>query len=407
MDQACACCGFSWLHRNMGIAILFTCQLYRTEGLVVLMSLNRFVHLVPEREWKPDIPKCKIVVGIEYLKHLKSLALIHLDHKLVPLLVADRVDALLFLNLLLRHRVRLWSLIVCADRPENDIEDINYDLGAAEIYIPLAMRLLSEGLTKKLFIGCHARWTNDTEGVVENARWVREYRLTERDMKDIWDSLRLKSKRHQGLTVFESLEDIDEMENTVVIHAAKARNVFAMQKPDQIRMLGSVLEKWKWYGQTVEIEEREMQELENQEDVKVQEGEEFENAEKAKGLHPRYTDGAECSGQYRAVFMKPRYKLSPRDEKWRWVDSQKEEDEDELYISDEDFRDLRKTQGWWQSYLVANTPGQQKVTDWFRGITKAEWLESLPKPDMPACYRAPAARAHVLYCDASTSTQDW
>lgn len=415
-DQACACCGFSWLHRNMGIAILFTCRMYRREGLAVLMNMNRFVHLVPGREWKPTIPKCRITVGIEHVKHLLSLALIHLDHELVPLLVAERVDVLLFMNLLLRHRVQLESLVVCVDQPENSI-GTGYELGAAETYIPVTMRLSSEGLIKKLFVGCHKRFICVTDNAVENERWVQQYRVEERDMTDIWDSLESKSKGRQGLTVFESWEDPDEMENTVIIDVERAKSVFAMQKSDHMRIDDADLERWKWYGQRVEVEECGMQKdnTNEMEDVADEEdGGQHEYFKELNGLDSWVKLKTAGGKQYRAMFVKPRYAQSSRDQSWRWVDNQEEEDDegedDEYYdrsISEEDYNDLRKTQAWWQSYLVANTPGQQKVTDWFHKVTKTEWLESLPKSDLPMCYRAPGARAHVLYRDATTSTQEW
>jgi hypothetical protein len=54
------------------------------------------------------------------------------------------------------------------------------------------------------------------------------------------------------------------------------------------------------------------------------------------------------------------------------VGTHEEEDEENLYLREDDFDDLRTTQLWWQRYLASIRPGQQKISDWFRKVSMAD-----------------------------------
>ena len=355
---------------------MLTCRQYRLEALPIFVAVNRFVYLAPERKFDVGTKGNKLGLDIYYLQFVKDLTIVDMNHKELDLDLSVQMGAMLFLNQFLRRGTRLDKLCICSDRPEPEpLKQTGYDLRNAELYVPLALRLIEKGLVKQLLVGSYERYTgkhvaeDDTDDYTKAAN---QFRLTEQTITRVLDSYAAQENTKPGLNVFDAHQHYNAGSTCLNLVPSKEEDVFALQETWLMAVQGARVNRTRWYGRSLSIREIDLDVLDDPD---------------------RDSDYPE--GSHEVTLLVAKYKGISRGGQHHWVTEV--ETWQDIDLTEQDYDDLIALQEWWELYLASLQPGQEKITGYFSKISKTAYLNSLPKT-RPKRYRfsVHAARSELL-----------
>ncbi len=315
--------------------IIFTCRLYYHEAFPVLLSKNQFTYTSPRRPL--DDEGCIIsryFVPKRYLHHIKSLTIISMERLDEMDDAQSLVEAMFFLNLLLKQQTRLDQLLLCLYATEKRNVLIEpWACHGASFFVPLVIKYFVSNLVQRLYIGRHTRFMPPEDIYnYEGDVWKLE--------QHIYDLFEGEEKRigNGGLfAVFSSWEEWFTQPYTKELewHLVKATNGPNLSSKDVLYALGDkhLKKSGLWYGNAMLVA------------------------------------GEDCAPwmDFHSVDLRfYRVELRSWQNKYRGsIPVQVDEDEFEVDVFLRDLNDLKDVQEWWALWWAANKPGQRKIRDYF------------------------------------------
>jgi hypothetical protein len=312
------------------IGILETCRQYQEEGLPILLANNKFLYVLESRVYETGALKRGTFIPGKWARFLKDLSIVHMNN--TPTSAQFQLDAMNFMNLLQRNKVRLDRMFLCACSSTPRGIPLPLLIGA-EIYVPCAMRFLAMGQLKQLYVGSFVPYVDDDYNLkIQDCCPVE---VAMEATSDLFNQITTHGDTATQLTRFELLDKW--LPTGSYLHLVPFQEPVPFSLQDRYSMFTTIKVPSTWRGRTLRVDE--------------------------DSVIPEHAyldwDLVRCE----SIFATPRNRTNRRTPALVYVGD--EEARAEVELSYLDYQGLRAVQEWWPLYLAASRPGQQKITKYF------------------------------------------